>query len=167
MFGTVSASEFIRVLHAGGRPTGLGRAIAELGRAPKTVHLLKYVDDPVYRRGILVQLNRQKGRHSLARAVFHGQRGELRQRYREGQEDQLDALGLVVNAIALWNTRYIDAALDHLRERGRDVLPGDVRRLSPKWASLTSTCSVGTTLGSPRRSEGAAYATFASQSILP
>lgn len=131
MLGTVSASELIRVLHAGGRPTGLGRAIAELGRAPKTVHLLKYVDDPVYRRGILVQLNRQEGRHSLARAVFHGQRGELRQRYREGQEDQLDALGLVVNAIALWNTRYVDAALDHLRERGGDVLAADVRRLSP------------------------------------
>jgi len=131
LLGTVSASELIRVLHAGGRPTGLGRAIAELGRAPKTVHLLKYVDDPVYRRGILVQLNRQEGRHSLARAVFHGQRGELRQRYREGQEDQLDALGLVVNAIALWNTRYIDAALEHLRKRGGDVLPADVRRLSP------------------------------------
>jgi hypothetical protein len=44
---------------------------------------------------ILTQLNRGEGRHSVARAVFHGQRGELRQRYREGQEDQLGALGLV------------------------------------------------------------------------
>jgi len=39
--------------------------------------------------------NRGEGRHSLARAIFHGQRGELRQRYREGQEDQLGVLGLV------------------------------------------------------------------------
>ena len=45
----------------------------------------------------LTQLNRGESRHSVARAVFHGQRGELRQRYREGQEDQLGALGLVVN----------------------------------------------------------------------
>ena len=30
-----------------------------------------------------------EGRHQLARTVFHGKRGELRQRYREGQEDQL------------------------------------------------------------------------------
>ena len=29
----------------------------------------------------------------------------------KGQEDQLGALGLVLNAIALWNTRYMDAAL--------------------------------------------------------
>jgi hypothetical protein len=33
------------------------------------------------------------------RVVFSGKRGELRQRYREGQEDQLGALGLVVNMI--------------------------------------------------------------------
>jgi Tn3 transposase DDE domain len=44
-----------------------------------------------------VQLNRGEGRHQLARVVFHGKREELRQRYREGQEDQLGALGLVVN----------------------------------------------------------------------
>ena len=46
--------------------------------------------------------------------MFYGQRGELRQRYREGQEDQLSALGLVINALILWTTRYMDAALNHL-----------------------------------------------------
>ena len=59
------------------------------------------------------------------------QRGELRQRYREGQEDQLGALGLVVNALVLWNTRYMDAALSHLRSQGAEVKPEDVARLSP------------------------------------
>jgi len=41
--GTVCASELLRVLQGGGRPTRptpLGRAIAELGRAAKTLHLL-------------------------------------------------------------------------------------------------------------------------------
>jgi len=38
---------------------------------------------------LAVQLNRGEGRYQLARIVFHGNRGELRQRYREGQEDQL------------------------------------------------------------------------------
>jgi Tn3 transposase DDE domain len=63
--------------------------------------------------------------------VFHGQKGELRQRYREGQEDQLGALGLVVNALVLWTTRYMDAALTHLRTNGAVVKPEDVARLSP------------------------------------
>lgn len=50
--------------------------------------------------------------------VFHGRRGEVRQRYREGQEDQLGALGLIVNALVLWNTRYMDAAVTHLKAAG-------------------------------------------------
>ena len=77
------------------------------------------------------QLNRTESRHALARAVFHGQRGQLRQRYREGQEDQRGALGLVVNAIVLWNTRYQDAALNHLRYHGFAVNDVDIKRLSP------------------------------------
>ncbi len=129
--GTVRASELLRVLQGGGRPTPLGRAIAELGRITKTLYLLAYLDDETYRRRILTQLNRTESRHSLARAIFHGQRGQLRQRYREGQEDQLGALGLVVNAIVLWNTRYQDAALNQLRHSGFDVRDDDVQRLSP------------------------------------
>jgi len=37
-------------------------------------------------------------------------------RYREGQEDQLGALELVLNIIVLWNTLYKDAALEELRK---------------------------------------------------
>ena len=83
---------------------GLDQALAEFGRIDKTLHTLNYIDDEDKRRAILVQINRGESRHSLARNVFHGRRGELRQRYREGQEDQLGTLGLVVNVIILWNT---------------------------------------------------------------
>ena len=43
------------------------------------------------------------------------------QRYREGQEDQLGALGLVVNMIALWNTIYMEAVLEQFRKEGYPV----------------------------------------------
>ena len=43
--------------------------------------------------------------------VFQGRRGQLRQAYCEGQEDQLGALGLVLNAKVVWNTRYMGLAL--------------------------------------------------------
>ena len=67
----------------------------------------------------------------MARDVFHGKRGELFQRYREGQEDQLSALGLVVNMIVLWNTLYTDAVLTQLRSEGYPVRDEDAARLSP------------------------------------
>jgi hypothetical protein len=72
-----------------------------------------------------------ESRHSLARRIFHGQQGELHQAYREGQEEQLGALGLVLNAIVLWNTRYLDRAIDYLLNQGRTVSTDDIARLSP------------------------------------
>ncbi len=129
--GTVHASTLIQALQHGGRPTTLARAIAELGRIAKTLHLLSYIDDDHYRRRIQIQLNRGEGRHGVARHLFHGQRGELRQRYRQGQEDQLGALGLVVNMVVLWNTWYMQDALDEQRSQGQLVRPEDVERLAP------------------------------------
>ena len=79
---------------------GAARAIAEL-RAAKTLHLLHYVDSDTYRRCIGVHINRHEGRHSVARIIFHGNRGELRQPYRQGQEDQLAALGFALNVLVL------------------------------------------------------------------
>ena len=46
-------------------------------------------------------------------------------------EDQLGALGLVLNCITLWNTVYLDAALARLRDEGYPVRDEDVMRLSP------------------------------------
>jgi hypothetical protein len=43
----------------------------------------------------------------------------------------LGALGLVLNAVVLWTTRYMDAALGQLRQRGYPVQDEDVVRLSP------------------------------------
>ena len=129
--GRVPATGIMRTLQVGDRPTRLAQAFAEFGRIDKTIHTLTYLDDEAKRRATLIQLNRGEGRHALARAVFHGKRGELRQRYREGQENQLDALGVVVNMIVLWNTIYMQAALDQHRADGHSVRPEDEARLSP------------------------------------
>jgi hypothetical protein len=63
--------------------------------------------------------------------VFHGRRGELRQAYRVGQEDQLGVLGLVLNAIVVWNTRYMGLALAELRSAGMRIDADDLEWLSP------------------------------------
>ena len=105
--------------------------MAEFGRIEKTIHCLTYIDDETNRRRTLTQLNRGEDRHKLARAVFHGKRGELWQRYREGQEEQLGALGLVLNIIVLWNTLSMEAVLEQLQREGFSVYPAEVARLSP------------------------------------
>lgn len=128
--GEVRASELIRALTPGGNTSTLAKAIGDVGRIVKTLYLLSYIDDDAYRRRILNQLTRGERRHGVARAVFFGKKGELRKAYREGQEDQLGALGLVVNVLVLWNTRYTDHALSRLRAQGA-VGEEDIARLSP------------------------------------
>ena len=128
---TVKASDILKVLQADGKPRSLGKAIGELGKIPKSVHLLNYLNDEAYRRSIGGQLNLHEERHALARALFYGKKGEVRKRYREGQEDQLGALGLVVNAICLWNTRYTSLALAELRAERFEIADEDAERLSP------------------------------------
>lgn len=128
--GAVRAYDVIRMLSRDGRPTPLGDAIAHYGRIAKTLHILRLADEP-YRRQIKVQANLQEGCHALARKIFHGRAGQLYQRYQDGMEDQIGALGLVLNALVLFNTRYMDAAVQQLREDGFDVRDEDVARLSP------------------------------------
>jgi hypothetical protein len=73
----------------------------------------------------------QEFRHRLARAICHGKRGNIVQAYRDGQEDQLAALGLVLNAVVLWTTRYLDAAVAELEAAGHAITDTDKARLSP------------------------------------
>jgi len=45
-------------------------------------------------------------------------------------EDQLGALGLILNACTLWNTVYVNAALERLRAEGYPAREVNVARLS-------------------------------------
>ncbi len=45
----------------------------------------------------------------------------MRWRYREGMEDQLGALGLVLNTTVLWNTIYMDKARAQRQAAGQPI----------------------------------------------
>lgn len=129
--GHLKAEGVMRILQVRDRPTTLAKALMQLGRLIKTLHVLNYIDDEDFRRRILVQLNRQEFRHKLARKIYHGDRGEVRNALRQGQEEQLGALGLVLNAVTHWNAIYMQEAIAHLRADGLDFDPADIARLSP------------------------------------
>lgn len=116
-------------------PAGQRLHLAALEPEPEPAALLRLrsrlADEPGYRRQIKAPANLQEGRHALARKIFHGRYGQLYQRYLDGMEDQLGALGYVLNSLVLFNTRCTDAALNKLRADGFEVLDQDVARLSP------------------------------------
>ena len=110
--------------------------------------MLNWVDDIAYRRRTFTQLTRIEHRHRLAGAIRFGHKGKMYEPYREGQEDELNALGLVLNMVVLWNTRYLNAALNYLRQTGFVVREEDIelRELRVKyprdtlWGSIISLC---------------------------
>lgn len=109
----------------------LTQAIQEYGRIAKTISTLRYLDNPEHRRRILVQLNKGETLHALRQALFFVNRGAIRRRHSDDQDLQGEWLTLLTNAIVCWNTVYISAALDHLRDNGHPITDEQIRHLSP------------------------------------
>lgn len=135
--GHLKAAGIMRTLQVKDKPTTLARALSEIGRIAKTVHILHYVDDAAFRRRILTQLNHTELRHRLGRRIHHGERGEIRSPLQQGQEEQLGALGLALNAVVHWNAIYMQEAIHQVRQDGMDVSNDDVAHLTPLiWRHL-------------------------------
>jgi TnpA family transposase len=129
--GTVTASLIMRQLASYPRQNGLAAALRELGRMERTLFTLDWIDDPELRRTTGQELNKGEARNSLARAVFLHRLGEIRDRTYENQQHRASGLNLVVTAIILWNTRYLERAVVTLRQAAVDVPDELLAHLSP------------------------------------
>ncbi len=78
-----------------------------------------------------VGLNKGEARNALARAVFFNRLGELRDRTFEDQRHRASGLNLVVAAIVLWNTVYLERAVNALRTHDQPVNDDLLQHLSP------------------------------------
>ena len=128
--GTVTASVIMRQLAAYPRQNGVAAALRELGRLERTLFTLDWIEDPELRRSTGQELNKGESRNSLARAVFIHRLGEIRDRTYENQQHRASGLNLVVTAIILWNTRYLERAVATLRQT-EDVPDHLLAHLSP------------------------------------
>jgi TnpA family transposase len=114
--GTVTAALILRKLGAYPRQNSLAVGLREIGRIERTLFTLKWLRDPVLRRRVSAGLNKGEARNSLARAVFFYRLGEIRDRSYDNQRYRASGLNLVVAAITLWNTVYLERAIATLRE---------------------------------------------------
>jgi hypothetical protein len=71
--------------------------------------------------------------------VFFHRLGEIRDRSYENQRYRASGLNLVIAAITLWNTVYLERAVNALRERGavNDALLGHIAPLCWNYIGLT------------------------------
>lgn len=62
-------------------------------------------------------LNKGEARNAPAKAVFFNRLGEMRDRSFENQRYRASGLNLVTAAIVLWNTVYLDRAVQPIKEQ--------------------------------------------------
>jgi TnpA family transposase len=129
--GWVSASLFMSKLQSFSQPNRLFEAFQEYGRLVKTIFILRYLNSEDYQHRIKTQLNKGESMHSLRRFILIARQGQLRRHHKEELANQSGCLTLVTNAIVFWNTVYIQAALDFLKQEGFEVKPEDIPHLSP------------------------------------
>ncbi|MEH6825511.1 MAG: Tn3 family transposase [Motiliproteus sp.] len=138
--GTVTASLMLRKLGSYPRQNGLAVALRELGRIERTQFTLDWMQNTELRRRVQVGLNKGEAKNALARAVFFNRLGELRDRSFENQRYRASGLNLVVAAIILWNTVYIDRAIQKLRESGEKIEDDLLQHVSPlSWEHINLT----------------------------
>ncbi len=119
---TVTASAMLRRLSTYPRQNGMAIALRELGRLERSIFMLDWLRDIDLRRRIPAGLTKGEDRNALARALLFNQLGELRDRRFENQTYRASGLNLLVTAIILWNTGYLEMALADIGAR-RDRTP--------------------------------------------
>lgn len=129
--GYVTASLFTSKLQARPQQNVLTQVLQEFGRLEKTIFILRYIQDPVFRREINLQLNKGEALHDLRQFVHFANEGKLRCHLEEDQINAAGCLNLVVNAIVFWNTIYMQAIIEQLRREGYQVNDEDLKHLSP------------------------------------
>ena len=138
--GTVTASLMLRKLGSYPRQNGLAVALRELGRIERTLFALDWMQNVELRRRVQIGLNKGEAKNALARAVFLNRLGEIRDRSFENQRYRASGLNLVVAAIVLWNTVYLERAIQALRDSGKDIDESLLPHLSPLgWEHINLT----------------------------
>ncbi len=114
--GNVTGSLIMGKIGSYARQNALATALREMGRIEKTIFILDYITNESLRRRIQRGLNKGEAMNGFARAIFFGKRGEFRERELQDQLQRASALNILINAISIWNTTYLQKAIEHLKQ---------------------------------------------------
>ncbi|MFH0337679.1 Tn3 family transposase [Clostridium perfringens] len=129
--GTVTSSLIISKLASYSRQNSLATALREMGKIEKTIFILDYISSEELRRKIQKGLNKGEAMNGLARAIFFGKQGELRERTMQNQLQKASALNLIINAINIWNTLYLEKAISYKESIGEYIDYNLISHISP------------------------------------
>jgi TnpA family transposase len=108
----VTASDLFRRLNSYSKQHALYQALKTFGQIPKSLLILRYIDDPELRQAIEKQLDRIEHAHRFTRAVSVGNPREFLQAEKEDQEVVEACKRLIKNCIICWNYLFLSQKLE-------------------------------------------------------
>ena len=102
-----TASQLFKRLNSYSKQHPLYQALKEFGKIPKTLFILKYIDEPEFRQAIEKQLNKVESSQKFSKAISFGHNHEFIQSEKEDQEIAECCRRLIKNSLICWNYLYL------------------------------------------------------------
>jgi len=127
----VSPSLVLQRLGSYARQNSVYKALSEIGRVHKTVHILKTLDSEDYRRRMGRELNKGEASHDLSRFLCFGKEGVLRGREFGDQVHTFSCLSVLHNAVVAWNMLQMGEIVTQLRAEGHQIDDETLSHVTP------------------------------------
>jgi TnpA family transposase len=114
-----TASQLFKRLNSYSHQHSLYKALKEFGKIPKSLFILKYLDDCLFRQAIEAQLNKVENANKFSKAISFGHNPEFVQSEKEDQEIAESCRRLIKNAIVCWNYLYLTRELANEKNEQR------------------------------------------------
>ena len=128
---TAPAHVVLRRLASSAPSDRLAKALTALGRALRSLYLLRYIHEEDLRGRMQLQVNRGEGRHQVARRLFFANQGAFQTGDYEEIMNKATCLSLLSNAALVWNTVQMSRTVDQLRASGETITDEELARISP------------------------------------
>ncbi|MCT8356103.1 Tn3 family transposase, partial [Xanthomonas citri pv. anacardii] len=129
--GKITASTILRRLGTYSRKNKVYWAFRELGKAVRTLFLLRYIDDVEVRKTIHAATNKSEEFNGFVKWAFFGGEGIIAENVQHEQRKIVRYNQLVANLVILHNVEQMTRVLAELREEGSNISPEVLAGLSP------------------------------------
>ncbi|MFK0294722.1 Tn3 family transposase [Streptomyces sp. NPDC090442] len=129
--GTVSSVTLLRRLNDKSHKNQVYKAFREVGRAVRTIVLLRYLSDPVLREQIARATNKAEAYNGYTKWLHFGSHGYLRSRDPELQEKAVQFLDLVASSVIFSTAVDMTHTLQTMAADGWAIRAEDLAPISP------------------------------------
>jgi len=129
--GRISSSALLRRLSNESRKNRICKAFRELGRAVRTIVLLRYLSEPELRESITTITNRVESFHNFSKWLSFGNAGIIADNDPEHMEKVVKFNELLANGVIFYNAAELTVVLNQLCAEGNRLRSEDVAALSP------------------------------------